>query len=171
MEKLLYYVWEHRLFDNRNLFTTKGEKIEIIDPGHRNSDSGPDFFNAKIRLGEKLWAGNVEIHKNASDWKHHNHDHDKSYDSVILHVIENDDTEIVRSTGEIIPQFIIRYPDIIKDNYELLIRQDSFLPCGDRLHELPPLFLTDWITSLAMERLQEKARRICNTLESYRGNW
>ena len=171
MEKLLYYVWEHRLFDSQNLFTTKGEKIEIIDPGHRNSDSGPDFFNAKIRIGEKLWAGNVEIHKNASDWKHHNHDHDKSYDSVILHVIENDDTEIVRSTGEIIPQFIIRYPDIIKDNYELLIRQDSFLPCGDRLHELPVLFLTDWITSLAMERLQEKARRICNWLESYRGNW
>ena len=55
MEKLLYYVWEHRLFDNRNLLTTKGEKIEIIDPGHRNSDSGPDFFNAKIRIGEKLW--------------------------------------------------------------------------------------------------------------------
>ena len=140
MEKLLYYVWEHRLFDNRNLLTTKGEKIEIIDPGHRNSDSGPDFFNAKIRIGEKLWAGNVEIHKNASDWKLHNHDHDKSYDSVILHVIENNDAEIVRSTGEIIPQLIIRYPDIIKDNYELLIYQNSFLPCGDRLHELPPLF-------------------------------
>lgn len=171
MEKLLYYVWEHRLFDNRNLLTTKGEKIEIIDPGHRNSDSGPDFFNAKIRIGEKLWAGNVEIHKNASDWKLHNHNHDKSYDSVILHVIENNDAEIVRSTGEIIPQLIIRYPDIIKDNYELLIHQNSFLPCGDRLHELPPLFLTDWITSLAMERLQEKARRICNWLESYRGNW
>ena len=106
MEKLLYYVWEHRLFDNRNLLTTKGEKIEIIDPGHRNSDSGPDFFNAKIRIGEKLWAGNVEIHKNASDWKLHNHNHDKSYDSVILHVIENNDAEIVRSTGEIIPQLL-----------------------------------------------------------------
>lgn len=63
MEKLLYYVWEYCLFDNRNLLTTKGEKIEIIDPGHRNSDSGPDFFNAKIRIGEKLWAGNVEIHE------------------------------------------------------------------------------------------------------------
>lgn len=171
MEKLLYYIWEHRLFDTRELQTTKGEKIEIIDPGHRNSDSGPDYFNAKIRIGERIWAGNVEIHQNASDWKLHNHDSDKSYDSVILHVVETDDAEIKRSTGESIPQFIIRYPQKIKDNYELLIHQNGFLPCGDRLYQLPPLFLTDWITSLAMERLQEKSQRICNWLESYRGNW
>lgn len=171
METLLYYVWEHRLFDTGDLSTTKGEKIEVIDPGHRNGDSGPDFFNAKIRIGEKIWAGNVEIHKNASDWKHHHHDQDKSYDSVILHVIENNDAEALRSTGETVPQLIIRYPDTIKNDYKLLIDQDSFLPCGDLLHELPPLLLTDWVTSLAMERLQDKTRRICDWLDSYRGNW
>ena len=171
MEKLLYYIWEHRLFSTENLQTTKGEKIEIIDPGHRNTDSGPDYFNAKIRIGERVWAGNVEIHKNASEWKQHNHDNNKSYDSIILHVVENSDAEIMRSTGEIIPQFVMQYPKIIKDNYELLIHQNGFLPCGDRFHELPPLFLTDWITSLAIERLQEKSLRICNWLKIYRGNW
>lgn len=171
MEKLLHYIWEQRLFDNRQLQTTTGEKVEIIDTGYRNANSGPDFFNAKVRIGEKIWAGNVEIHQNASDWKQHHHDQDKSYDSVILHVIENNDAEIVRSTGEVIPQLIIRYPNTIKDNYEFLISQDNFLPCGDRLHELPPLFLTDWIMSLAIERLQAKSQRICDWLDSYKGNW
>ena len=136
MEKLLYYVWEYCLFDNRNNFIKRiafyadkyniklsfnvlafrrfdifNIKLSPYSRFNRKAVFSPDFFNAKIRIGEKLWAGNVEIHKNASDWKLHNHDHDKSYDSVILHVIENNDAEIVRSTGEIIPQLIIRYPD------------------------------------------------------------
>lgn len=171
MEKLLYYVWEHRLFDSKGLQTTSGEKVEVIDPGHRNSDSGPDYFNAKIRIGERIWAGNVEIHRKASDWKQHNHEENRAYDSIILHVTEINDTEIKRPGGELIPQLVIQCPENIKENYELLIRQDGFLPCCDRLHELPSLFLTDWTTALALERLQSKAQRVCDWLDMYRGNW
>ena len=104
MEKLMQYIWNHRLFDMSGLKTTDGRRIQIIDTGRWNCDSGPDFFNAKIRVDGCIWAGNVEIHRRASDWKRHNHHLDKSYDSVILHVVEFDDMQIVRSDGEVIPQ-------------------------------------------------------------------
>ena len=171
MEKLMQYIWNHRLFDMSGLKTTDGRRIQIIDTGRWNCDSGPDFFNAKIRVDGCIWAGNVEIHRRASDWKRHNHHLDKSYDSVILHVVEFDDMQIVRSDGEVIPQLILRCsPDFRKD-YEYLVNHAGALPCGERLYTLDKLFITDWMNALAMERLQDKAERIFTWLDQYKGNW
>lgn len=171
MEKLMQYIWNHRLFDMSGLKTTDGRRVQIIDTGRWNSDSGPDFFNAKIRVDGCIWAGNVEIHRRASDWKKHNHHLDRSYDSVILHVVEFDDMQIARSDGEIIPQLILRCsPDFRKD-YEYLVNHTGSLPCGERLYTLDKLFITDWMNALAMERLQDKTGRIFIWLDQYKGNW
>ena len=62
MEKLMQYVWEHRLWNPAGMATNDGKKIRVIDPGLRNDDAGPDFFNAKIEIDGYVWAGNVEIH-------------------------------------------------------------------------------------------------------------
>ena len=62
MEKLLHYVWKHRILPLGDLSTTDGRRVEVIDPGTHNSDRGPDFFNAKVLIDGMLWAGNVEIH-------------------------------------------------------------------------------------------------------------
>jgi hypothetical protein len=67
-EEFLQYIWENRLFIVENLQTVNGEKLEIINSGKRNTDSGPDFFNAKVKIEDTIWVGNIEIHKNASDW-------------------------------------------------------------------------------------------------------
>ena len=74
--------------------TVDGRRVHVIDPGRLNTDAGPDFFNAKIRIGSDMWAGDVEIHVNASDWHRHRHDGDPAYNSVILHVVGRDDTQI-----------------------------------------------------------------------------
>ena len=87
MEHLLHYVWKHKLFPLKILQTTKGLLVEIIDSGLQNPDAGPDFFNAKLKIDGTLWVGNIEIHTHSSDWYRHGHDHDKTYDSVILHVV------------------------------------------------------------------------------------
>ena len=87
MEHLLHYVWKHKLFSLEILQTTKGLPVEVIDPGLRNPNSGPDFFNAKLKINNTLWVGNVEIHTRSSDWFRHGHDGDKVYDSVILHIV------------------------------------------------------------------------------------
>src|SRR5258708_1550235 len=96
-EDFLHYIWKHRLFDKNNLETTQGEKISVEHPGTHNINAGPDFFNAKIKIGKTLWAGNVEIHQRSSDWEKHFHQADKEYDNVILHVVDEDDAEIKRN--------------------------------------------------------------------------
>nr|MBP7487150.1 DUF2851 family protein [Parabacteroides sp.] len=83
MEQLLHYVWMFKLYQHE-LTTTSGEKVTVLDAGILNTNAGPDFFNAKIKIGDTLWAGSIEIHHKSSDWKVHKHHTDKAYDSVIL---------------------------------------------------------------------------------------
>ena len=94
-EEFLQFVWEQRLFDPSGLFTLSGEKVVFIETGMRNDNAGPDFFNARIRLGETLWAGNVEIHVHSSDWYKHGHQHDRAYDNIILHVVQKQDKPVL----------------------------------------------------------------------------
>ena len=103
MEHLLHYVWKHKLFPLKVLQTTNGLPVEVIDPGLQNPNAGPDFFNAKLKIDGALWVGNIEIHTHSSDWFRHGHHSDKAYDSVILHVVSEADTEITRTNGEQIP--------------------------------------------------------------------
>ena len=67
MEQLLHYVWKHRLFPLRQLATTDGQPVEVIDPGLHNRNAGPDFFNAKMKIGGMMWVGNVELHSRSSE--------------------------------------------------------------------------------------------------------
>ena len=171
MEKLMYYIWLHRLFSDRELKTTDGQRVQVIDPGRQNTDSGPDFFNAKVRIGERVWAGNIEMHQRSSDWLRHNHQQDKAYDSVILHVVEKADCEIFRMNGELIPQLEMECSPRFREDYACLVQRDGFLPCGDRIPELPPLLLSDWISALSVERLQQKSDRVLGWLDMYKGSW
>ena len=93
-EDFLHYLWKHKLFFTTNLKTTNDELVSITSVGNHNHNSGPDFFNAQLRIGEQLWAGNVEIHLKSSDWYLHNHEMDSNYDTVILHVVWEHDIEI-----------------------------------------------------------------------------
>src|SRR3989337_3233149 len=102
-EEFLHYIWKFRLFKTAVITTQQGEDIEIIKPGEHNRNAGPDFLNARIKIGKTTWAGNVEIHVNSSDWGKHKHDKDRAYDNIILHLVYNADKEINRKNGEPIP--------------------------------------------------------------------
>ena len=93
MEQLLHYVWKHKIFPLKELKTTTGQQVEVIDTGLANTDAGPDFFNAKLKLDGVLWIGNIEIHERSSDWFKHGHHADAGYNSVILHIASEIDTE------------------------------------------------------------------------------
>lgn len=114
MERLLHYVWKYKLYASTSLATTEGLPIAVIDPGIQNTDAGPDFFNAKIKIDGTVWAGSVEIHEKASDWLLHHHDSDKAYDSVILHVTGVNDASICRMNGEPIPQLLLSVPEPVR---------------------------------------------------------
>jgi hypothetical protein len=94
-EEFLYYIWENRLTD-KDLKSTDNEAVDIVATGYRNTDSGPDFLEAKIQIGDKLWAGHVEIHVKTSDWNRHGHQTDKAYQNIVLHVVYENDAKAQR---------------------------------------------------------------------------
>ena len=172
MEQLLHHLWQYSLFPSDELYMTDGQPFEVIDAGLHNTDSGPDFFNAKIKCQKMLWAGNVEIHQNSSDWYHHRHHTDASYDSVILHVVMNHDAEIYRTNGERIAQFVLPVTERVLKDYAFM---ESFhvnmIPCAFRLSDINPLFISDWKNALGMERLIQKAQRMRQLVDYYGGDW
>src|SRR5690606_28764969 len=93
----------YRLFNQTELIDASKNGLEIIHPGQGNVNAGPDFYNAKIKISNTIWAGNVEIHLRSSDWYKHNHNLDKAYDNVILHVVWINDSDVYRSDKTIIP--------------------------------------------------------------------
>lgn len=171
MEHLLHYVWKHKLFPLRLLQTTHGLPVEVIDSGLHNPNAGPDFFNAKLKIDGTLWVGNVEIHTNASDWFRHGHDCDKTYDSVILHVVSEADEEVPRANGELIPQLILDCPDHIRTHYRELCAADRYPVCHSIVSSLPKLTIHSWLTALQTERLEQKARQISVRLSHCNHNW
>ena len=119
MERLLHYVWKYKLYTATPLITTEGRPVQVIDPGMQNTDAGPDFFNAKIKIDGTLWVGSVEIHDKSSDWLLHHHDTDKAYDCVILHIIGFNDFQPVRTNGNPIPQMLLTVPGKYSPQYRL----------------------------------------------------
>lgn len=171
MEKLLHYVWKHKLLPLRELTTTDGRSVEVIDPGRHNSDAGPDFFNAKVKIDGTLWVGNVEIHDSSSDWYLHGHDHDKAYDNVVLHVAENVDRDVTTTEGRLIAQMQLSVPQNVRENYEELLSADRYPPCYKIVPQLPRLTVHSWMAALQAERLERKTVDIKRRAAAMDGSW
>lgn len=170
MEEIFQFLWSARML-GLPLNLSGGERVRIIDPGIWNHDSGPDFFNAKVNVDGQTWAGNVEIHIKASDWHRHGHDSDPAYDNIILHVVSFDDSRILRSDGSIIPQMVVSLPRNFYETYGHLTSHSPEIRCASRLQEVDSITRTDWIETLAIERLQAKAARVKETLDASCGDW
>ena len=171
MEQLLHYVWKHKIFPLKELKTTTGQQVEVIDTGLANTDAGPVFFNAKLKLDGVLWIGNIEIHERSSDWFKHGHHADAGYNSVILHIASEIDTEISRSNGERIPQIQLICPEAVRTNYKELLETASYPPCYRIIPSLPPFTAHSWMTALQMERFEQKATLLNERLKRCQGNW
>lgn len=170
MEELLHYIWKFRLFQ-KNLKSSDGQEIEVIDVGLHNTNEGPDFFNAKIRIGNKIWAGNIEIHKTSSDWVKHNHHTDENYNSVILHVVEKINTNIINQAGQNVLQCEITYPPNIEENYQFLLHSNTDIPCCNYIGTMPSFHLNAWMNNLLIERLERKSNHIEDLLSRFNNSW
>lgn len=172
-EDFLHYVWQHKAFSITSLKTTRGERVDIKKIGQHNQNSGPDFFNALISVGNQLWAGNVEIHIKSSDWYVHNHENDKAYDNVILHVVWEHDTEIFRKDNSVIPTLELKhFVDIrLLQDYEKLIKSKSWINCETDFPEVNSFVLNNWLERLFVERLELKSQVISKLLEDYYNDW
>ncbi len=170
-EEFLVHIWKYGLFNRNSMVSDTGEKIEVISLGEMNPNAGPDFLNARIRIGDTLWAGNIEIHINSSDWKKHKHDKDKSYDNVILHVVLNADEPVMRTNASRIPAVVLQFDKNLYANYITLIGNKSWIPCQLHIPKIDSFLIHTLLSSILVERLQAKTGRIDQMLEQYNNSW
>ena len=168
-ELLLHYIWQRKAFLAFPQATTDGRPIEVIDVGIHNTDAGPDFLAAKLKIGDTVWVGNVEIHVLSSDWYRHGHDSDPAYDSVVLHVVRRADKEVMNARGEVLTQCELRYPDDEQLLNQLII--DHISLCSDRLQQDNTLLTSNWKHALLTDRLKRKNEAIMQLLNHTHNNW
>lgn len=170
-EDFLQFIWKQKLFSQSKQFSTKGNKIDVIDVGRQNFDAGPDFFDARIKLDDILWAGNVEIHLKSSSWYQHGHDSDPAYENVILHVVLEDDASVVLRNEREIPCLLLKFTPKLLSNYQMLMSSEKWIPCFDEVRNIQNFFVRNWLDRMLLERLERKAQEVKEILMHNNNSW
>ncbi|MGH2645658.1 MAG: DUF2851 family protein, partial [Chitinophagaceae bacterium] len=172
-EKLLQYIWLHRVFNTNDLKTTKGEALRIISPGTWNSNAGPDFFDARIQIGNTLLAGNIELHLQTSDWIKHGHQHNHHYKNLILHVVHQCDIEGEDALPPHVPTLELkeRIPKLLLERYANLMQHDGNILCAGQLNVMDDLTWLSWKDRLLVERWQQKTALFAQWMNENNNNW
>ncbi len=155
--------------------TVEGQRVVVERAGVPNDDAGPDFFDARVRVGETLWAGNVEVHVRASDWNLHHHSTDRAYDNVVLHVVYDCDSAVTLQGCHNLPTLCIagHIPQAVWDNYEALMNPPRPLaaPCQEYLARLSPEAISQALEQMLEERLEKKCSQVRQLLVESHGGW
>ena len=172
-EKLLQYIWQFQYFNKNELTTINNEPLQVINAGSFNSNQGPDFLSAKIKIKNTTWAGNIEVHVNSSDWNLHKHSADNNFNNVVLHVVWVHDKEIKDSLGNTLPTLELqsRVSKLLLSRYEELMMASLFIPCQKQINLVNDLTLSSWKQRLLVERLQKKSAVIFQFLNENNWHW
>lgn len=173
-EDFLHYVWKYQKFSTSNLLTITGDEVLVIHPGQHNFNSGPDFFNAQLKIKGQLWAGNVELHIKSSDWYVHGHETDVAYDSIILHIVWEHDTDVFNKNQEAFDTLQLKeYIDksALKSYKALFSTEQKWINCENQFHTVDTFVLENWLERLYLERLEQKSERILQQLTQNNNHW
>ncbi|WP_343612068.1 DUF2851 family protein [Chryseobacterium oranimense] len=170
-EKLLQYLWNYKVFKHFDFKDIEGQPVEIISFGKWNTNAGPDFLDAKIKIKDLVIAGHIELHVRASDWAFHNHSQDPNYQNIILHVVYENNVEISELLSKKVPTLELKnYIDpTLLWKYEKLINGTLFIPCENIFDstKIPPGFHEANI----LKKLDEKSLELEASLENYKNNF
>lgn len=169
-EKLLQFIWQYSLYQPSGLTTADGQPVTVVHPGMRNTHAGPDFLQAKVRIGDTLLAGHVELHVNGSDWHRHGHQHDDAYGNVILHVVYNDDDKIGLPNIPVL-ELAKAIPAHILTKYDSLMQASYAIPCASQLGAVSDITKESWLSRLLAERWEEKQAGWQSLLDDSKGDW
>jgi hypothetical protein len=170
-EKLLQFIWNFQYFNTKELSTLEGEVVVIQQRGSLNTNQGPDFLNAKLKIDATTWAGQIELHVNSSDWYKHKHQTDANYKNIILHVVWQHDvpeTKIFNSPVVELRKYVSK---IMLEQYDTLMEQYSFIPCEKQINKISALQFNNWKDRLLVERLEQKTQLIFESLTRNKNNW
>ncbi|MCX2738876.1 DUF2851 family protein [Pontibacter anaerobius] len=172
-EDFLHYIWQHQYFDKTALATTEDEPLQVLRVGFYNTDAGPDFREAMLRVGKVEWSGSVEVHLSASDWHRHQHQLDQKYDQVVLHVVWQVDTQVLRTDGTEVPVLELRNRVDLRllQTYERLQQSKNEIPCAAFWPGVPEITKTLMLERALVERLEEKGEEVLQVYRSYGNDW
>jgi len=170
-ERLLQFIWQFQYFNALALTDVDGEPLAILHPGTLNTNQGPDFSEAKVKVGNTLLVGNVELHLKTSDWDSHQHTTDSNYNSIILHVVWQHDKQPENAPACAVLVLQDRVSTLLLQQYEALMQADSFVPCAQHLPALSDVAWLSWKERLAAERLERKAAEIIHRLQQTKQHW
>jgi len=168
-ERLLQYIWQFQYFNTNELLTIEEETVQVIHPGTYNTNQGPDFIDAKIKIDNTIWAGSVELHIHSSDWKNHKHSGDSNYKNVILHVVWQHDADLK------LPFSTLRLEDKVSKfllaQYNGLMHAGQFIACEKMIHQVNELVWLSWKERLLVERLQNRSLIVFEHLKKNNNHW
>lgn len=174
-ESFLHLVWQQQLLKiNKPFITSQTQALEIHKTGVLNYLQGPDFKNALIELETIKWAGNIEVHVKSSDWYAHQHQNDKNYSNVILHVVYEHDVDVFDLYGNEIPTFELKkyILDTVFLNYEVLMsKKQQWIFCEDVVKKIDVFKLNNWLERLYIERLERKVEDINTVFIDNKKDW
>ncbi|WP_432410184.1 DUF2851 family protein [Rasiella sp. SM2506] len=173
-EDFLHYVWKYQKFSTSNLHTVTGDEVVVIHPGQHNFNSGPDFFNAQLKIKDQLWAGNVELHIKSSDWYAHGHEINDAYNSIILHVVWQHDTDVFNKNQEPFDTLQLKkYIDkaALHSYKTLFSTEQKWINCEKQFHTVDAFIIENWLERLYLERLQQKSEQILQQLAQNNNHW
>jgi hypothetical protein len=172
-ESFLHYIWQFQYFKKDDLKTSQGDVLQIFQPGMHNSNAGPDFEEAKIKIGKLEWRGSVEIHIKASGWNDHHHSSDQAYEKVILHVVWESDKPITRTDGTTMPTLELknRVDPALWDRYKKLFTSPESIPCSNHWSKVPDIVKLSMLEKTVVQRLEMKAKDVTNLLTKNNNDW
>ena len=172
-ESFLHYIWQFQYFDKSDLVTTEGEELQVFNPGNRNGHAGPDFFNARVKIGNMEWVGSAEIHINASGWSEHKHDADPAYENVVLHVVWKNDKPVKRNDNTLIPTLELknRVDEKLLLGYKKLINSPEPIPCSLSFASVNDLIKLSMLDKALLQRLEAKAEMVSGMLQRNNNDW
>ncbi len=172
-EEFLHYLWKFQNFSKIGLTSTEGEPVSIIHPGIHNNDAGPDFSDGRIQIGGQLWAGNVEIHINSSDWAKHGHQNDEAYGNVILHVVYEEDRQVLDQNDKPIPTIVLKglFDEYLYWRYEQLVGTRDVIPCAQQFPQVDSFIKETMLERVLVERLEDKSALIEDLWQKNNKDW
>lgn len=172
-EDFLHYLWRAKRFDLNDLRTTQGDPVEILQWGEYNRHAGPDFQQARLRIGDTLWAGSVEMHLRASEWMRHRHQEDEAYRNVVLHVVLEEDEPVARPNGERLPclELRSRIAPRLSGAYLKMLNSEHWIPCQHQFYTVPDITRRLWFDRLAVERIEQRTQSVAAVWEATKHNW
>ena len=172
-EDFIYFIWQFQYLATGTLTTTAGEVVEVLHPGFRNHNAGPDFLNARLLINGVEWGGTVEAHVKTSDWLLHQHQGDRAYDNVILHIVWHHDRNVPRPDGTTMPTLELAplTSDTLLTKYRDLTTGTDAIPCAGQFRMVKPLRQTAMLDKAMLQRLERKAEAVQAVFEGSKQDW